>query len=155
MNAMTAAHKTLPFGTVLRVVNRDNGKEAIVRINDRGPFIKGRIIDLSKGAAKTLGVIGPGTAHVSLYLYEANETRSIRPSTKGHWTIQVGSYQEFERARSVYVRLEGYGMNVELMRHDGFYRIRTGRFRTEKEAERFCQQLKDDDLGCWILFVPT
>ena len=66
MNAMTAAHRTLPFGTRVRVTNRENGKCVVVRINDRGPFVKGRVIDLSLAAAKKLGMVEAGTAHVEL-----------------------------------------------------------------------------------------
>ena len=64
--AMTAAHKSLPFGTKVRVVNKANGKAVTVRINDRGPFIKGRVIDLSKEAARKIGMIGSGHAPVCL-----------------------------------------------------------------------------------------
>jgi len=66
MYAMTAAHRTLPFGTVVEVENLDNGKKVVVRINDRGPFIPGRILDLSRAAARKLGMIGDGTALVRL-----------------------------------------------------------------------------------------
>ena len=66
MNAMTAAHKTLPFGTRVRVTNPRNGRSVTVRINDRGPFIKGRTIDLSRGAAKRIGMIARGHARVKL-----------------------------------------------------------------------------------------
>lgn len=66
MNAMTAAHKTLPFGTRVRVTNARNGRSVIVRINDRGPFIRGRTIDLSRGAAQKLGMISSGHARVQL-----------------------------------------------------------------------------------------
>ncbi|MBD2577821.1 septal ring lytic transglycosylase RlpA family protein [Oscillatoria sp. FACHB-1406] len=65
-NAMTAAHRTLPFGTRVRVTNRNNGQSAIVRINDRGPFVRGRIIDLSVGAAKQIGMYGSGVAPVEV-----------------------------------------------------------------------------------------
>lgn len=58
--AMTAAHRTLPFGTKLKVTNKNNGKSVVVRINDRGPFIKGRMLDLSRGAARKLGFVGAG-----------------------------------------------------------------------------------------------
>jgi peptidoglycan lytic transglycosylase len=68
MHAMTAAHRTLPFGTRVLVHNLDNGKSVEVRINDRGPFKAGRIIDVSLEAAKRLGMIGPGTARVRLEL---------------------------------------------------------------------------------------
>ena len=64
MNAMTCAHLTLPFGTVLKVTNLDNDRTTTVRINDRGPYIEGRIIDLSKGAARSLNMIESGTANV-------------------------------------------------------------------------------------------
>jgi len=66
MNGISAAHKTLPFGTIVRVVDLDTGRSVVVRINDRGPFIKGRIIDLSKGAAEKLGIVDKGIAHVGL-----------------------------------------------------------------------------------------
>lgn len=65
-NAMTAAHKTLPLGSVVRVVNQRTGKVIQVTINDRGPFVKGRIIDLSKAAARQLGIIPSGTGKVCL-----------------------------------------------------------------------------------------
>lgn len=66
MNAMTAAHKSLPFGTKVRVTNRRNGKSVVVRINDRGPYAHGRVIDLSKAAASRIGMIHSGTAPVQI-----------------------------------------------------------------------------------------
>jgi rare lipoprotein A len=65
-SAMTAAHKTLPFGTRVRVTNRHNGRSAVVTINDRGPYIAGRVIDLSRAAAGAVGMIGQGLARVTL-----------------------------------------------------------------------------------------
>ncbi len=70
MYQMTAAHKTLPLGTVVRVVDLKTHKSVVVRINDRGPFIPGRIIDLSYAAAKELGIVGPGTALVGLKILQ-------------------------------------------------------------------------------------
>ncbi|MDJ0978045.1 MAG: septal ring lytic transglycosylase RlpA family protein [Erythrobacter sp.] len=70
MNAMTAAHKTLPFGTHVRVTNRRNGKSVTVRINDRGPFIRGRTIDLSRAAAREIGLIQSGHARVTMEVVE-------------------------------------------------------------------------------------
>lgn len=66
MYAMTAAHKTLKFGTKVEVTNTDNGKSVVVRINDRGPFVGGRVIDLSKSAADAIDMVGPGTAAVTI-----------------------------------------------------------------------------------------
>jgi rare lipoprotein A len=71
MNGMTAAHKTLPFNTRVRVVNLDNGKVVAVRINDRGPFVKGRIIDLSRKAASKIGMLNAGLANVRLEILSA------------------------------------------------------------------------------------
>ena len=66
MNDMTAAHKSLEFGTKVRVTNQNNGKSVVVRINDRGPYVGSRIIDLSKSAAQAIDMIGPGTASVTV-----------------------------------------------------------------------------------------
>ncbi|MCB1043098.1 MAG: septal ring lytic transglycosylase RlpA family protein [Acidobacteria bacterium] len=151
MDGMTAAHKTLPFGTVIKVVNRDNGKTAVLRVNDRGPFVAGRILDVSRGGARALGMIGPGTARVSIYLH--NAATMERKPTKGYWTLQVGSFGTFEAARNVYLRLEHYGVPVELQRYDNLYRVRLGQFKSEQEADRLCELLKDEHLGCWILHV--
>ena len=70
MYGVSAAHKELPFNTVVRVTNEDNGKSLIIRINDRGPYIPGRILDCSFGAAKKLGFVGEGTAHVKIEVLE-------------------------------------------------------------------------------------
>ncbi|ABB24861.1 septal ring lytic transglycosylase RlpA family protein [Pelodictyon luteolum] len=77
MDALTAAHRTLPFGTWVRVTNMENGKEVMVRINDRGPYVNGRIIDLSRGAARELGLIKPGTGEVKLEAFESNPEASF------------------------------------------------------------------------------
>ena len=66
MNGISAAHKTLPFGTIVRVVDLETGRSVVVRINDRGPFVEGRMIDLSKGAAERLGIIDKGITKVGL-----------------------------------------------------------------------------------------
>lgn len=65
-SALTAAHRSLPFGTKVRVTNKHNGKSVVVRINDRGPFIRGRVIDLSKAAARQIGMISRGHASICM-----------------------------------------------------------------------------------------
>jgi len=70
MNDLTAAHPILPFGTIVKVTNKTTGRSVVVRINDRGPFLKDRIIDLSRAAAEKIGMIGPGTAEVHLEILE-------------------------------------------------------------------------------------
>ena len=66
MNDLTCAHRTLPFGTLVWVQNLDNGRSVTLRVNDRGPFVEGRILDVSRRAAEELGMMGPGTARVRI-----------------------------------------------------------------------------------------
>jgi rare lipoprotein A len=68
---LTAAHRSLPFGTKVKVTNKRNGKSVVVRINDRGPFIKGRVIDVSKAAAQNIGMVSSGTAQVCYQIINA------------------------------------------------------------------------------------
>jgi len=75
MEALTAAHRTLPFGTVLRVTNLENGKEVTVRVNDRGPFVGDRVIDLSLAAAREIGLEASGVATVSIDVLEMGQGR--------------------------------------------------------------------------------
>lgn len=106
MYSLTAAHKILPMNTYVRVKNLQNGRTIVVRINDRGPFVRNRIIDLSYSAAKKLGIIGPGTAKVKLTaLGEAVVAKngglnfSHRPDFKhGNFYIQVGAFQNSSNA---------------------------------------------------------
>ena len=87
-NAMTAAHRTLPMGTVVRVTNLSNGQSVMVRITDRGPFIDGRIIDLSLAAAKLLDVYRPGTAKVRVEAFAPPEGSD----PAGRWCVQIGAF---------------------------------------------------------------
>jgi rare lipoprotein A len=75
MHGLTAAHTSLPFGTKIKVTNLDNDRQVIVRVNDRGPFVKGRVLDLSYGAAKELDMIESGTAPVRIEVLEFGEGR--------------------------------------------------------------------------------
>jgi len=100
MYEMTAAHQTLPFGTRVMVTNLDNGRAVEVRINDRGPFVRNRIIDLSLAAARLLGMVGPGTAPVRL------DVLSKTPRLGGPgFIIQLGSFTNEDNARELKNRL--------------------------------------------------
>src|SRR5882672_8579520 len=91
-NGMTAAHKTLPFNTMVRVTNKTNGREVDVRINDRGPFIDGRVIDLSLRAAREIELVGPGVAPVKLkVLKEGQAARTV-------YCVQVGAFENLRAA---------------------------------------------------------
>ncbi|MGD0211618.1 MAG: septal ring lytic transglycosylase RlpA family protein [Terriglobales bacterium] len=88
MHAMTAAHRTLPLGSIVRVTNLKTGHSALVRITDRGPFVVGRVVDLSLAAAKALDVYLPGTAKVRLEVLQAPAPLD----TGGRWAVQIGSF---------------------------------------------------------------
>ena len=114
MYAMTCAHKTLPFGTVLRVTNLKNNKTVDVRVNDRGPFVKGREIDVSKAAAQKLDMIKTGTASVKIEILSAGEKRigkgasskkalsakNVKVSSD-FWDVQIGSFSNYDNANKV------------------------------------------------------
>ncbi|MFZ0734102.1 MAG: septal ring lytic transglycosylase RlpA family protein [Candidatus Sulfotelmatobacter sp.] len=94
MHAMTAAHRTYPLGSVVRVTNVKTGSTALVRITDRGPFIPGRVIDLSLAAAKKLDVWGPGVAKVKIELMES----AGLPGAPGKWAVQIGGFPDEPQA---------------------------------------------------------
>jgi rare lipoprotein A len=102
MNEMTAAHRTLPFGTLVRVTNLENGRHATVLINDRGPFVDGRIIDLSRAAAEAVGSIGPGVVRVRLDAERMGDGMTTAPC----WEVQVGAFARRENAERARATLE-------------------------------------------------
>jgi len=110
MNEMTAAHRTLPFGTLARVTNLENGRSATVLINDRGPFVDGRIIDLSRAAAEALDSIGPGVVRVRLEIERKGDGMLSAPC----WEVQVGAFAVAENAARVRGDLESNGLAVRL-----------------------------------------
>ena len=97
MNAMTAAHRTLPLGSVVRVTNIKTGHSALVRITDRGPFIPGRIVDLSLAAARKIDVVQPGVAEVKLELMQS----PTAAGTGGRWAVQIGSFADEHAATNL------------------------------------------------------
>ena len=97
MHAMTAAHRTLPLGSIVRVTNVKTGHSGVVRITDRGPFVEGRILDLSMAAAKALDVYLPGVAKVKI---EVLETPSPL-ETGGRWAVQIGSFSDEKGAKEL------------------------------------------------------
>ena len=140
MYGLTAAHRTLPFNTILKVKNKDNGQSVQVRINDRGPYAKNRIIDLSKKAAQEINMLGPGTARVSLILMkgdlENSNTTNLKVPT---YTVQLASFDDetkaFEHSRKI------RGSRVEKINMEGqtVYRIYYGNY-VDKENARSQQQ---------------
>ncbi|MBU2488642.1 MAG: septal ring lytic transglycosylase RlpA family protein [Proteobacteria bacterium] len=151
MHAMTCAHKTLPLGTLVQVDNLDNGRSCQLRVNDRGPFVAGRVVDLSYSAAKTLGVVGPGTARVRLTaLAPALETDSGPPPTadvfySGNFTLQVGAFENPENAARLRDKLAETCVNAHVVQSEvngrTFHRVRVGRATTLDQAESQRQAL--------------
>jgi rare lipoprotein A len=142
MYKMTAAHRTLPFDTVVRVTNLKNGKSAEVRINDRGPFVEGRIIDLSLGAARAIDMVGMGIAPVRLELVSGAD-----PYT-GSFTVQIGAFLVKENALRFQREMDKLYASTSLVEYDSpqglFYRVRAGRLASEEAARAFAEQLKQE-----------
>ena len=141
MNDMTAAHRTLPFGTYVMVTNLANDRSAVVRINDRGPFVRGRTIDLSYAAARVLGMVGPGTTRVrieTLHGFKAPED----PGRAAIW-IQVGAFSVQENAYAIKRRLDGAYQGVVVARLEtgggAYFRVRVRT--TEGEAQGLARRL--------------
>jgi rare lipoprotein A len=141
MYAMTAAHKTLPFGVHVNVKNLDNNLETVVRINDRGPFVGTRIIDLSYTAAKKLAVVGPGTARVEIIALGASKTKKSAPDSAGYtpvnyesgnFTFQVGAFKDFENADRLRKELDESHENAHISvfnnGQETYYRVRVGKY---------------------------
>ena len=113
MDQMTAAHRTLPFGTWVEVANLVNGKQVTVRITDRGPFIEGRIIDLSHAAAREIEMIGPGTVRVRVRVKSAPQV----PAGGEHFAVQIGAFRERGRAEALAERMRSeYGKSQLVVR---------------------------------------
>ncbi len=144
MHDHTAAHRSLPLGTVVRVTNLENGRDVIVRINDRGPFVDGRIIDLSYAAAKSIGMITNGTAKVKVEVISAPGRNSDYFAAK--YTIQIGSFRDRENAFVVRNRLDGDLDDVRVesinINGDTYYRVRVGRYPQKRDAEKVASKLR-------------
>jgi len=149
MFGLTAAHRTLPFGTRLEVVNLANGKSVTVRVNDRGPFIRGRFLDLSYGAAKRLGKVQSGISRVSIR--SINRPPSPIPGSlgEGSYTVQVGSFRSKENAVDLQKRIMKWykGTSIFPFKIHGreYFRVRVGSFETREEAYRVARKLREKE----------
>ena len=159
MHAKSAAHKTLPLGTYVTVANLSNNKEILVKINDRGPFVKGRIIDLSYSAAKDLDLVGPGVADVKVTalgkeigkstLGGGNKTLvEVKELKKGEFTIQVGAFKEKQNAQDLADRLKIVFEYINIQVYNDaekgtLYRVRVSKSKTLTQAGEFEKRLED------------
>jgi rare lipoprotein A len=148
----TAAHRTLPLPTYARVTNLENGENVVVRINDRGPFKPGRIIDLSYVAALRLGIVAKGTAMVEVRALDPEQAEpgpvaGPHPSDGGPVFVQVGAFLERENARRARSRLKEAGLagvRMTRVRANGrtFWRVRLGPFREAAQASRVLAEVR-------------
>ena len=144
--ALTAAHRTLPFGTIVEVTNVETGAAVQVRINDRGPFVRSRVIDLSHEAARRLGILREGVAQVRLTV------ANIPPRTP--FTVQVAAFGRRQAAErfSEKLRADGYS-GVEITPGDGVHRVRVGRFMKRSDAELTARALKGNGYDALVVQV--
>ena len=153
MGQMTAAHRTLPFGTWLAVENLTNGRTVEVRVNDRGPFVDKRILDLSYAAARVVGGTGAGVIPVRLRVIAGPPPPAAGGSRA--FTIQVGAFSARERAVAFQRELGGEGADAGVQAAEvgghTIYRVRVGRFAKRAEAEGRARRLSA--LGHAVLVV--
>ena len=144
MYKLTAAHRTLPFETMVRVTNLNNGKSTTVRITDRGPFVDNRIIDLSLAAAREIDSVGPGVVHVRVEVL----TQGIDP-TGGFFTVQIGAFKDQGNAQRLRDRLNLSYSPIFIQQYDSpdgtFYRVRVGKVSGEDAARQFGEKLRTRD----------
>ena len=156
MYAFTAAHKTLPMNTMVKVTNLRNGRSTIVRINDRGPFVRNRIIDLSYAAAKEIGIVGTGTAPVELEVLGFDSTIKTLPKTAAsqapqevvldNFAVQIGSFRHYRGAlitKNKNSLVDGrYKAIIKKFEYEGapLYRVWLVGFHSEQEARDFIQR---------------
>ncbi len=147
MHEMTAAHKTLPLDTYVSVHNLENDKSIVVRLNDRGPFVRGRIIDLSFAAAKKLGIVDKGTTRVRIValgtakktVISKNVPRKYIPGNyySGTFTFQVGAFKNRNNAEKLRQQLDTQYKNAHLSPyndgHETLYRVRVGSYNSLEE----------------------
>jgi rare lipoprotein A len=140
MYKLTAAHRTLPFETMVRVTNLNNGKSTTVRITDRGPFVANRVIDLSLAAAREIESVGPGVVPVRI------EVLGNVDVTAGYFTVQVGAFKDPANANRLRDKLGATYSPIFIQQYDSpdgtFYRVRVGKISGEQAAQEFGEKLR-------------
>lgn len=131
MNRLTAAHRTLPFGTRVLVINRDTSQSTEVRVNDRGPFVEGRILDVSYAAARLLGIIGPGVIPVRVRIVALPARPAAGDRT---YTVQIGAFAARGNAEALREAVSGATIVEDLVGGDPLYRVRVGSYPDRAQA---------------------
>lgn len=159
MYGVSAAHKTLPLGTQVRVTNLENNRSVVLVINDRGPFVHGRILDLSYGAAKELGTVERGVARVRITAMGSIPNvriASAEQSAIKYYHVRVGAFADRENAERTHRRLVagGYaGANITTISRSGqrLHVVQAGSFVSRDKAEQIQERLKSDFPTCYIV----
>ncbi len=166
MHKLTAAHLMLPFHTLVEVENLDNRKKVIVRINDRGPHLKGRIIDLSKNAASRLGMVETGIAPVHLRIYipggvpQYNTLPQAEPpiaqspqSETGLFYLQLGAFSVRENAQQMINHLDDVMPDIpfSIQSQNNLYKVLSKLLDTRQEATQLLQRLKENGFDAFII----
>jgi len=138
METLVAAHRTLPFNTWVRVYNLTNNKTVDVRIIDRGPFVDGRIIDLSHAAAQAIDMIGPGIAQVRVEILSAP---AVAPAA---FAVQVGAFRDRDRAERARAGMQARYGYAQVVLEQGFWRVLVGQEATEEGAEALAARIRQD-----------
>lgn len=151
---LTAAHLTLPFGAEAKVTDLENNKSVVVRITDRGPFVKGRIIDLSLAAARKIQMVGPGTALVKLEVLSLPE----EPES-GEFAVQAGAYRDRATAERIRDRLSRKFGKAFVEPHDSsdgkWYRVRIGPQDSFSRAREIASQLGRENVPAFVVRVDN
>jgi rare lipoprotein A len=143
MNGLSAAHRTLPLGTIVNVTNSQNGRSVQVKVNDRGPFVSGRVLDLSYGAANRLGIVGAGTGRVIIEVVSLAVPRGA-PA----YMVQVGAFVMQGNAIRLKERLAARYQPISIQRFETnsqqLYRVRVGNYSSRLMAEEVARRLASD-----------
>lgn len=162
MHAMTAAHPTLPLPTYVLVKNLKNGRKAIVKVNDRGPFYKGRLIDLSYAAARKLGIVATGTGLVEVRALDPRtsllEQVAVDTDTRSPRYLQVGAFSRQENAQKLMREIRQWGIhNVHLLTADPVtrlrFRVRIGPLASDQAVDAVVGRLKDRGMYSYRLIL--
>ena len=139
MYAYTAANKILPLNTIIKVINLNNNKSVVVRVNDRGPFVKGRILDLSYAAGKKIGIDKTGTAKVKIIVLSTpNMKKSYqKPKKNGKIKIQIGAFKNLSGAKIFQREYSNYYKNISIQKIDNKYKVFINGFNTYEEAKNY------------------
>jgi rare lipoprotein A len=156
MEKMTAAHRTMPFNTWVRVYDLDTGKSAEVRITDRGPFVGDRIIDLSHAAARQIDMIGPGTARVRIEVIRAPVGTPVAA-----YAVQVGAFEDRANAERLRTELQGSFGPVRLVERAGnprIWRVLAGQEPTEEAATELAGRIRQNSgerIPCFVVRLDS